>query len=63
MTGPLLGQALREFYLEPEMTAAKYVTAIMTVCDTQEGFARFGMRCLKSTGVLRVKKPPEWKRR
>ena len=41
MTGPLLGQALREFYLEPEMTAAKYVTAIMTVCDTQEGFARF----------------------
>lgn len=41
LNGPQLGQLLREeWHLEPEMEAEQYVTAIMTVADTQEGFDR-----------------------
>ncbi|MCD8023722.1 MAG: hypothetical protein LUF30_12375, partial [Lachnospiraceae bacterium] len=40
-SGPMLGRILRErYHLEPEMEAEHYVTAIMTVADTQEGFDR-----------------------
>lgn len=40
-TGPKLSEVLRrEFHLEAEMEAERYVTAIMTVADTQEGFDR-----------------------
>lgn len=41
INGPELGKILREVYhMEPEMEAEQYVTAIMTVADTQEGFER-----------------------
>lgn len=41
LTGPALADLLRErYHLEPEMAAADYVTALMTVADTQEGFDR-----------------------
>ena len=41
LTGPELADLLRNrYHLEPEMAAADYVTAIMTVADTQEGFDR-----------------------
>lgn len=41
MTGPELALLLREkYHLEPEMSAENYVTAILTVADTEEGFAR-----------------------
>lgn len=40
-SGPQLSQVLREeYHLEAEMEAEHYVTAIMTVADTQEGFDR-----------------------
>lgn len=39
--GPALSRKLRQFHLEPEMEAARYVTAILTACDTKEGFDRF----------------------
>ncbi len=41
MSGKALYDILRtEFHLQPEMYAGNYVLAIMTVCDTQEGFDR-----------------------
>ncbi len=41
LTGPQLARILREKYrLETEMAAEGYVTAILTVCDTPEGFER-----------------------
>ncbi|MCD7818267.1 MAG: decarboxylase [Lachnospiraceae bacterium] len=40
-TGPMLAALLREqYHLEAEMEAEKYITAIMTAADTQEGFDR-----------------------
>lgn len=41
MTGAELSQILRcRYHLEAEMEAENYVTAILTVCDTEEGFER-----------------------
>ncbi|MCD7761586.1 MAG: PLP-dependent transferase [Lachnospiraceae bacterium] len=41
LTGPVLAEILRKrYHLEVEMAAEQYVTAIMTVADTQEGFDR-----------------------
>ena len=41
INGPELGRILREdYHMEAEMEAEQYVTAIMTVADTQEGFER-----------------------
>lgn len=41
INGPELARILREkYHMEPEMEAAGYVTAIMTVADTEEGFER-----------------------
>lgn len=41
MTGPELAEVLRmEYHMEVEMEAEHYVTAIMTVADTPEGFER-----------------------
>lgn len=41
ITGPWLAGVLRrKYHLEPEMEAEHYVTAIMTIADTQEGFER-----------------------
>ncbi len=40
-TGKELYDILRNrYHLQPEMCAGSYVLAIMTICDTQEGFAR-----------------------
>ncbi|MCD7765991.1 MAG: PLP-dependent transferase [Lachnospiraceae bacterium] len=40
-SGPALAEILRKrYHLEVEMAAERYVTAIMTVADTQEGFDR-----------------------
>lgn len=41
INGPELGRILREdYHMEAEMEAEQYVTAIMTVADTREGFER-----------------------
>lgn len=41
ISGPELSEILRrEYHLEAEMEAERYVTAIMTVADTEEGFER-----------------------
>ncbi|MCD7841775.1 MAG: aminotransferase class V-fold PLP-dependent enzyme, partial [Lachnospiraceae bacterium] len=41
LIGPALAEILRKrYHLEVEMAAEQYVTAIMTVADTQEGFDR-----------------------
>lgn len=53
MTGPELADLLRnEYHLEPEMAAADYVTAIMTVADTQEGFDRLTAALLEIDAKL-----------
>lgn len=53
MTGPELSGILRrEYHLEPEMEAAGYVTGIMTVCDTGEGFERLEKALLEIDGRL-----------
>ena len=53
--GPWLAQMLRErYHLEAEMEAEHYVTAIMTVCDTQEGFDRLEQALLEIDGELSV---------
>ncbi len=53
MTGPELADFLRnEYHLEPEMAAADYVTAIMTVADTQEGFDRLTAALLEIDAKL-----------
>ena len=42
LTGPMLSDLLRrEYHMEVEMEAEQYVTAIFTIADTEEGFARF----------------------
>jgi arginine/lysine/ornithine decarboxylase len=56
MTGPKLAQILRETYhLEVEMAAQRYVTAIMTVCDTEEGFERLEHALLEIDQTLTEK--------
>ncbi|MCD7954973.1 MAG: hypothetical protein LUG93_04305 [Lachnospiraceae bacterium] len=53
MTGSVLAQILRECYhLEVEMAAETYITAIMTVADTQEGFDRLEAALLEIDGRL-----------
>ena len=53
MTGSELAGILRKKYrLEPEMTAANYVTAIMTVADEQEGFDRLTAALLEIDAAL-----------
>ncbi|MCD7882570.1 MAG: decarboxylase [Lachnospiraceae bacterium] len=53
MTGSALAQILRECYhLEVEMAAETYITAIMTVADTQEGFDRLEVALLEIDGQL-----------
>ena len=53
MTGPELSQILRlEYRLEVEMEAEHYVTAIMTIGDTKEGFARLEHALLEIDGRL-----------
>ncbi|MCD8104106.1 MAG: hypothetical protein LUF35_03660 [Lachnospiraceae bacterium] len=53
MTGSALAQILRECYhLEVEMAAETYITAIMTVADTQEGFDRLEAALLEIDGRL-----------
>ncbi len=53
MSGPELAAILREkYHLEPEMVAADYVTAIMTVADTQEGFDRLTAALLEIDAAL-----------
>ena len=55
MTGPELSQILRlEYRLEVEMEAEHYVTAIMTIGDTEEGFARLEHALLEIDGRLAV---------
>ncbi|MCD7736832.1 MAG: PLP-dependent transferase [Lachnospiraceae bacterium] len=62
LTGPELGQILRGRYrLEVEMEAEHYVTAIMTVADTQEGFDRLERALLEIdaqlSGMMRSESP------
>lgn len=53
MNGAKLSRLLRErYHLEAEMEAEQYVTAIMTVADTEEGFARLGTALLEIDAVL-----------
>lgn len=53
MTGPELADILRKKYrLEPEMAAANYVTAIMTVADEQEGFDQLTAALLEIDAAL-----------
>ncbi len=53
MSGSELAAILREkYHLEPEMAAADYVTAIMTVADTQEGFDRLTAALLEIDAAL-----------
>jgi arginine/lysine/ornithine decarboxylase len=48
ISGPELADMLRrEYHLEPEMAAPRYVTAILTVGDTEEGFARLEQALLE----------------
>lgn len=48
LNGPELGRMLREkYHMEPEMEAEQYVTAIMTVADSQEGFDRLEQALLE----------------
>lgn len=57
INGPELGQLLREdWHMEPEMEAEQYVTAIMTVADTQEGFERLEQALLTIDRKLRQEK-------
>lgn len=51
--GPWLAETLRQrYHLEVEMEAAQYVTAIMTIADTEEGFARLQNALLELDGEL-----------
>lgn len=53
LTGPELGRILRErYHMEPEMEAEQYITAIMTVADTEEGFVRLERALLEIDGEL-----------
>ncbi|MCC8045789.1 MAG: PLP-dependent transferase [Clostridiales bacterium] len=53
MTGSALAQILRECYhLEVEMAAETYITAIMTVADTQEGYDRLAAALFEIDGRL-----------
>lgn len=60
INGPELGQLLREdWHMEPEMEAEQYVTAIMTVADTQEGFERLEQALLTIDRQLGQEKSAE----
>lgn len=53
MTGVQLAEILRnEYHLEPEMVTDQYVTAIMTVCDSEEGFERLEQALLETDEKL-----------
>ncbi|MCC8137222.1 MAG: aminotransferase class V-fold PLP-dependent enzyme [Clostridiales bacterium] len=53
VNGPALAEILRKrYHLEVEMAAENYVTAIMTVADTQEGFDRLEEALLETDGQL-----------
>lgn len=53
LNGPELGRILRErYHMEPEMEAEQYITAIMTVADTEEGFVRLEQALLEIDGEL-----------
>jgi arginine/lysine/ornithine decarboxylase len=57
LTGPALAQLLRETYhLEVEMAAEQYVTAILTVCDTEEGYVRLEQALLEVDAALTEEK-------
>jgi arginine/lysine/ornithine decarboxylase len=48
ISGPELADILRrEYHLEPEMAAPGYVTAILTIGDTEEGFSRLEQALLE----------------
>lgn len=58
LNGPGLADILRKKYrLEPEMAAERYVTAIMTVCDTAEGFDRLEKALLEIDRELMAGRP------
>lgn len=53
LSGPGLAKILREAYhLETEMAAERYITAIMTVADIQEGFERLERALLETDAWL-----------
>lgn len=53
VSGPGLGRILREeYHMEVEMAAEQYVTAILTVADTQEGLDRLEQALLEIDGRL-----------
>ncbi len=53
INGPELARILREqYHLEVEMAAQQYVTAIMTVADTEEGFERLAAALLEIDAKL-----------
>jgi len=53
LTGPGLAKILRErYHLEVEMAAERYITAILTVADTQEGFDRLECALLETDAGL-----------
>ncbi len=53
LTGTELGKILRErYHLEPEMEAERYVTAIMTAADDEDGFERLGNALLEIDAAL-----------
>ena len=58
ISGPELSELLRwEYHLEVEMEAERYVTAIMTVADTEEGFERLTQALLRTDRELEEKVP------
>ena len=59
LTGPALAEILRrDYHLEVEMEAEHYITAIMTVADTQEGFDRLAHALLEIDSRLANKEIP-----
>lgn len=66
ISGPELSELLRrEYHLEVEMEAERYITAIMTVADTEEGFERLTQALLRTDRELKEKVPEtdEWQAR
>ncbi|MCD8336640.1 MAG: PLP-dependent transferase [Lachnospiraceae bacterium] len=54
LTGPGLANIMRKrYHLEVEMAAERYVTAIMTAADTQEGFERLERALLETDAWLK----------
>ncbi len=54
LDGPKLKKLLRErYHLEPEMASERYVTALLSVADTREGFERLREALLEIDGGLK----------